>query len=211
MNPFNFPKAKHFRTKNPKNYKRYQTYKKILRIEFSGKCVYCCSPVTMRGGSASFGVDHYRPKSLFHSLVAEYSNLYYCCNSCNSNKNDYWPSEKLADAPYIPNPCDHVMFQHLRFEGAEVKSVTSDGEFTRELLDLNDPNIVEWREYVLRSIGRINDELLRNAKLHKKVVEKFRSGKLSKTDADEKIQYLMNSKALLERDLRYTCGIEWSP
>ena len=80
---FRYPKAKHIRRHRPtRTYKDYRTYKKYLRKEFSGQCVYCLLPDAPKG-QESFGVDHYRPVSLFAQLETSYDNLFYACNACN--------------------------------------------------------------------------------------------------------------------------------
>jgi hypothetical protein len=140
-----YPKARHERTQTPRQYKDYGSYKRFLRAEFFGKCIYCREPDSHRGRD-QFGADHYRPKVLFPELEVSYSNLFYCCNSCNSRKGNYWPAGDEADARFIPNPCAHVMFSHLKFKHGEVEARSDAGRFTVELLDLNDPEYVEYRE-----------------------------------------------------------------
>ncbi len=109
-------------------------------------------PDTLAGYS-TFGVDHYKPQKLFKNLATTYSNLYYCCNACNSSKNNHWPALGKEKDELIPNPCDHVMFEHLRFNNAEVEHKSKAGEFTKILLDLNDPVVVHLRKTMLATIG----------------------------------------------------------
>ena len=153
MSPFVFPKDKHVRTKTPvRQYKRYNTYKKYLREEFSRKCIYCCACDSMRG-TAAFAVEHYLPKTDFPNLTTDYLNLFYCCNTCNSFKGDWYPSPAdLKDGRFIPNPCDHVMFSHLRFKGPRIDSMSVAGQYTLRLLDLNEDEAVKYREFVLDNI-----------------------------------------------------------
>lgn len=183
MNPFVYPKTRHARRYAPKQYKRYQTYKRILRLEFLGKCVYCQMPSSMRG-YYSFGADHYRPKKHFPQLTVSYDNLYYCCSACNSNKGDYWPPAHLLATHFIPNPCDHVMFAHLRFNGAIVEEKSSAGAIAKEILDLNDPESVSYREFIIGTVELW--QLKRADLLHKvsKVDKLLRAGTMSTVDAD---------------------------
>ena len=110
--------------------------------------MYCRKPCTVAHG-VSFGIDHYRPQSKFPLDETSYANLYLCCGPCNSRKGDYWPqSPALERTQFVPNPCDHVMHQHLRFDGLQVVPRTEAGAFACEYLDLNDPAIVEFREFV---------------------------------------------------------------
>jgi len=149
MNPFSYPKTKLARSQTPPAYATYKRYKPFLRIEFDRQCVYCRMPDTTRENY--FGADHYRPKSLFPSLSAEYSNLYYCCNQCNARKGDYWEPHSRSNR-FVPNPCDHVMWNHLRFRGGTVEARTDTGRFAAELLDLNDPSVVQQREGTIHLI-----------------------------------------------------------
>lgn len=151
MNPFIYPKSRYIRRLTPRNYTAYTSYKPFLRDEFERKCVYCRMPDTMRGQD-NFGTDHYRPKKRFPHLATTYSNLFYCCNACNSRKGNYWPAAQDASSRFVPNPCDHEMFSHLRFKLATVEVRTAAGTFTQELLDLNDPETVNYREFVLEAI-----------------------------------------------------------
>jgi hypothetical protein len=99
----------------------------------------------MRGYEA-YGVDHYRPKKLFPHLATEYLNLFYACNRCNAFKGSFWPTPGLRSAKkFIPNPCEHRMFDHLRYKGAQVVAKTPAGAMTVELLDLNHDSAVDWR------------------------------------------------------------------
>lgn len=147
MTPYLYGKSRHVRSNNPGLLRKYSAYKPFLRKEFDSKCVYCRSPSTWANGD-TFGVDHYRPQSLFPHLGCEYSNLYYCCNRCNRFKGNFW----TEGVDFIPNPCDHVMFDHLRFEGPEVKHKTRAGAATVERLDLNDPEWLRFRADVLQLI-----------------------------------------------------------
>lgn len=154
MNPFLYPESQHLRTQIPGSFSNYRRYKPFLRTEFGRRCVYCRLPDGLKGEDA-FGVDHYRPVSRFPGLVCEYENLFYACNSCNSNKNDFWPSSlQWAEASFLPNPCDHRMAEHLRFEGSRVEPLTATGRFAIELLQLNDPVEIQARDFVLRLIDR---------------------------------------------------------
>ncbi|GEM_PF-1782397 len=159
---FHFPKYKHVRTQKPRAFRRYQTYQKFLRIEFSGVCVYCRTP-KMSNPSQIFSVDHYRPKSnpRFSSLSTEYSNLYYCCHSCNSRKSTYWPANEAKD-PWIVNPCDFAMADHLKLDGKTglIKHSTSDGDWTIELLQLNSESMEKYRRSTMTAVKALEAQRL---------------------------------------------------
>ncbi|MBI3915958.1 MAG: HNH endonuclease [Betaproteobacteria bacterium] len=155
--PFHYPKAKHRRTRTPPVYSDYRNYKPELRLEFSGQCVYCRAVDANR--QESFGVDHYRPKSIpkFRSLTTNYLNLFYACNRCNSYKRAFWPSpSEMKAGVFVPNPCDHVMWEHLRSrsDGA-VTTASKAGEFTSDLLLLNETEAVAYRRSLTTVLGTL--------------------------------------------------------
>lgn len=159
-NPFRYPKARHVRKETPPNYGRYQQFKPHLRKEFAGQCVYCRA--VDHGREDAFGVDHYRPKSnpLFKGLETEYLNLYYACNRCNRYKLAFWPTAtQLMEGRFIPNPCEHVMFDHLRYQRGEVVAHSRAGEHTIKRLDLNPEDAVMYRESQITHLARTASDL----------------------------------------------------
>jgi hypothetical protein len=146
-------------------------------------------PDSMKGAE-SFGADHYRPKTLFPKLEVVYSNLFYCCNPCNSRKRDYWPTEENINRKFIPNPCEHEMFRHLRFNLAEVEGRSLAGNFTSELLDLNDPEVVKYRETILHMIELALSKKRDFQKERDAVIYKVERGSLEKVDAEKKLNVI---------------------
>lgn len=147
MSLFLYPKSKHVRKLRPRVFKRYGSYKRYLQTEFARVCVYCRQPDSI-APNLNYGADHYRPKSVprFASLVCSYSNLYYCCGNCNSRKNDYWPFDETV-GPFVVNPCEYEMASHLRFDAVtgKIESRSTHGKHTEELLQLNDPTLVQYQ------------------------------------------------------------------
>jgi len=159
-NPFLYPQIRHRRKLSPPTFSTYRQYKPFLREEFNKQCVYCRALDRIKG-SESFGVDHYRPVKHYPSLALEYLNLYYACNRCNALKRDFWPTLRqfTVDKVFIPNPCEHVMFEHMRYKGGTVAAVSSAGEFTVERLDLNDPSAAEFREGLIRALLALDGQI----------------------------------------------------
>jgi len=159
LNPFHYSKAKHKRTRTPPLYSNYRQYKPELQIEFSAQCVYCRALDRLKGYE-SFGVDHYRPQKDFPHLVTEYLNLFYACNRCNNLKRRFWPNpQEERDGIFIPNPCEHLMFDHLRYIRGKVQAHSNAGVFTMERLDLNDPVGVDFREGFITMLAAMNSEM----------------------------------------------------
>ena len=162
MNPFIYPKNRHKRQLEPGPFGTYQRYKPFLKKEFSSQCVYCRLPDGLKGYD-SFGVDHYLPKSEFPELATVYSNLFYACNVCNRRKSDFWPTLRdKRERRIIVNPCDHIMFEHLKYNSVSVESRTPEGSWTKDTLDLNERRTVEYRELLS---GIINGYVKEKAKI----------------------------------------------
>ena len=152
---FAYPKSSHERTEAPPLYSNYRQFKPHLRAEFKGRCVYCRTPEGPRCAFDEYGVDHYRPKSLsqFKHLARVCSNLFYCCAACNRRKGPYWPTIDKEAKEFIPNPCDHVMFEHLTYRNGEVVAKTEAGRKACEVLDLNNGRFVTWRRGILDTLS----------------------------------------------------------
>src|SRR5262249_28260581 len=131
-------------------------YKPHLRVEFAGLCVYCRVSEKTRHAFDEYSVDHYRPKSIprFAHLECDYSNLYYCCPACNRRKGTYWPKAAKESSEFIPNPCDHEMFEHMAQRDGVVVAKTEAGTKACEVLRLNEDRFVRWRKAILRSIEK---------------------------------------------------------
>jgi hypothetical protein len=158
---FRYPKSKHVREQSPPDYEDYRKYKPFLQKEFNHTCIYCMLTDSLPKAD-NFGVEHYQPKKLFPQLSTIYSNLFYACNCCNRRKSDFWPSShQFALGQFIPNPCDHVMFDHLRYDGHIVKGHSDSGRFAVDLLDLNDEKSLEYRSNVLVLLKSLNDSITR--------------------------------------------------
>ena len=196
VTPFLYPKEKHVRKLTPKSYSNYKQYKSFLQEEFGRKCVYCRMPDTW--GPEGFGVDHYRPKKYFPELVTNYSNLYYCCNQCNSRKGSYWPESLKAMGRMIPNPCDHRMHAHLRYSRATVESKTKAGSFTKELLDLNAPDVVKRRELMLNLIQVCETTKMEFKSLEAAIKKKHACGAMSLPEAESAMNELDSSRKKMD-------------
>lgn len=183
---FQYPKSKHIRTLSPRKYKRYRSYKRTLQTEFSRVCVYCRQPDSS-APNLNFGIDHYRPKGIprFLNLICTYGNLYYCCGSCNSRKNDYWPTDEKTGL-FIVAPCERVMASHLRFNSTNgtIDSKTPEGQFTEELLQLNDATTVQYRLSTLRTISMYLSEIDKHESQAKAINRLRREGKILQAQFD---------------------------
>ena len=137
------------RRHGPRGYTTYQSYKPWLRDEHEFRCSYCLSRerwnLQLTTPSDGFGADHMKCQrdclKSSPALITDYSNLCYCCNSCNSRKDAATLSSDLVDRP---------LSQHLRVESTgEVSALTTAGAWLERLLRLNNPKRVEQRKTIL--------------------------------------------------------------
>ncbi|NUO63110.1 MAG: hypothetical protein HOQ30_12960 [Gemmatimonadaceae bacterium] len=155
---YSYARALHKRRPDPGPFSTYQKYKPFLKADFRRTCVYCRTPDDSKGNDA-FGVDHYLPKEYFKALKTSYTNLFYCCNTCNRRKGKYFPDDlDKREKRFVPNPCDHRMFEHLQFVGLEVKPKTVAGRHTVELLKLNDKEWLRHRRMTQAAIEHLQSE-----------------------------------------------------
>ena len=171
-------------TRNPPKriYKDYRSYRLSLRRDFKNRCAYCLTHEFFVGGAAGFEIDHYRPQKGLYArpdLEAEYSNLYWACRECNSNKSDGWPSleDETQGLCYI-DPCkpegDHE--KHWRFHrNGILESLTFAGEYTEEKLMLWRPFLQNRRQ---QQFSDQEEEQMISDKLKLKYVDAERHAEL---------------------------------
>ena len=201
MTPYLYPKVRHKRSEDPPLFSHYRLYKKTLQIEFKRKCVYCQQSDSAAPNEHSFGVDHYKPQSIFPASSLDYNNLFYCCNACNARKGNYWPAVADLAKRFIPNPCDYVMFDHLRFKGPEVEPRSEAGIFATERLDLNDPQTLQYREHVNFTIGIYEDRLSEATHLLEKLLAAIAIGKIHQSEVQQEKAELASDIANLKGGL----------
>jgi uncharacterized protein (TIGR02646 family) len=72
----------------------------LLRNMTAGHCSFCDAfPLE---GQSNEPIEHFRPKSVFPLLAYTWSNLYYCCEKCQSSKGEKWPDDVDVIAPDDP-------------------------------------------------------------------------------------------------------------
>lgn len=110
----------------------YKPYKSQLRIDFHNSCGYCGGDDFWLGGKRGFHIDHFKPKSLFADLEAEYSNLVYSCPFCNIAKSNDWNEQGYID------PCVDDFDNHLqRNEVGQIVPKSDIGNYMYDKLKLN--------------------------------------------------------------------------
>lgn len=117
--------------------------KKAIAAMSHRKCAYCETPINAERSAA---VEHFRPKSLFPSLVYDWANYFLGCGGCNGAKSDRWPAGGIC---YIrPDEGDPETLFLFREDG-RMEPVDAGGpaDFTIKDLELN-------REWLVRPRAR---------------------------------------------------------
>jgi hypothetical protein len=205
MNPFVYPKSEHIRREKPGALSPYPRYKPFLRREFERKCIYCRMPDSMKDIEL-YGVEHYRPKGRFPGLITSYSNLFYACNPCNRRKGEYWPTRGKGKTHFVPNPCDQQMYKHLRFNGPVVEVKSTAGQVARELLDLNDPEAVAYRKFILEAIETYSKKKTALENTRQQLTQLRAQGSVSVVDADAGLASLDHDLNIVTTNLARLAG-----
>ena len=138
--PFAYPTTFHFPTHGPAGYSDYRAYKPWLRDDFAFRCVYCLTRErwdASPSGHASFGADHVEAQSTAPTLITNYRNLVYACNSCNSAKRN----RRLGI-----DPRTDAMARLLGVDAEGiVHALAPQAELMIEVFDLNEPGRISLR------------------------------------------------------------------
>ena len=140
-----------------RTYRDYTEYRALLRQDFRYRCAYCLTHEYFLGGEAGCCIDHHHPINGPHArpdLIADYSNLYWCCRECNENKSDIWPSpQEMEQGIRFLDPClpedDHDLHWHVLPDGV-LTPLTQAGEYTIEHLKLWRPQLQHLRAQIYR-------------------------------------------------------------
>lgn len=198
MTPFIFDKIRHKRTQNPPIYIDYHKYKPHLCIEFNAQCIYCREPDFFKGYN-EFGVEHYNPDKKYK---LDYSNLFYSCNNCNRLKRKFWPDiEQTKKLIFIPNPCDHIMFEHMQFVNEEILSKTNAGKYAIELLKLNSSERIKFRATINYNIKKLIDLYYEYQKALQKIESKLKLFDKMSIFTKFKVKSLIKEKRNTEEEI----------
>src|SRR5665213_370456 len=122
-----------------------------LRNETFQKCAYCEGIIY----DVSYGhVEHMRPRAHRPDLVVTWSNLTMSCQTCNTNKGDYYD-----EAAPIGNPYEHVIEDHILFRRPMIacKPGSTLGERTITKLDLRRGALFVERAKRVEALHRLID------------------------------------------------------
>ncbi|WP_395375109.1 HNH endonuclease [Marinicella sp. W31] len=150
----------------PSSVPSYRDYKLSLRKEADAKCVYCATHENSLGGSDSFHVEHYKPKSnpRFTRLEKDYYNLFYACAICNRFKSNDWPNDPASDLSIASYPDPNATNYNDIFEVDEKGFLGSKfiaSKYMIEKMVLNRPQLINLRreEIIKERITLVKDKL----------------------------------------------------
>lgn len=133
-------------------YSEYRRYRDgYLRPDFRYRCAYCLTHefYFLQGDGGE--IDHFRPiharEHDFSNLKNEYSNLYWTCGQCNSEKGNLWPTQaEYAEGFRFLDPCfeDHDAHWETHTNGT-LTAKTNTGRFTIQFIRLNRQRLIELR------------------------------------------------------------------
>lgn len=144
---FDYPKQRESRRHGPDGYSDYESFRDWLRDEFCFRCIYCLKRETWGRVTGDFELDHFEPQSIYPEKALSYENLVYACRTCNS----------IKSAAAFADPLQTLHSSNLRcdFDGCLVPS-SKDACRLIEILDLNSPQAIEWRQMWLRIVSMAN-------------------------------------------------------
>ena len=149
----------------------YRAYRDpYLRPDFQFRCAYCLTHefYFLQGDGGE--IDHFRPLGAkdhdFSHLKNEYSNLYWTCGQCNSEKGSLWPSDaESAEGFRFLDPCaeDHDDHWTTHADGT-VTAKTNTGRFTIRFIRLDRPRLNDLRRFLhvyQQKVAALESELAR--------------------------------------------------
>lgn len=95
------------------------------------------------------------------------------------------------------------MFDHLRFKGYKVEHHSINGEFSVETLDLNDPEMVMYREYLTESVKALQEKLSTALSLKTKLENILKNDPSKRAQAEKALDKLNKDIAGQERAIHY--------
>lgn len=150
------------RRKTPPTCKQYREYKSILREDFHQRCGYCGDHDFFR--DTFYEIDHFVPKDLDKSRIADYTNLVYSCRICNNTKRAQWPTGNITkpNDGYVGwiDPCDaQYAEQFERIADGSIMAKTRLGTWMWKSLALGNPvHRIKWKLEQLRNeLSKMDD------------------------------------------------------
>ncbi|HVW63471.1 MAG TPA: hypothetical protein VHB01_00530 [Nitrosospira sp.] len=101
------------------------------------------------------------------------------------------------------------MASHLRYNAETIDAKTTQGAFTRDLLDLNDPKLVQQRKLMIKMIQICQANLEESKQMKKVINRKLKKGTISASHAEKQIVRLEGLVAEMEETLKQLIGTQF--
>jgi len=98
------------------------------------------------------------------------------------------------------------MFDNLRYSGAVVDAKTRAGEMAVQILDLNDPEAVGYREFVIDSVDIAEEKKSRLLKQQSTVEQRLKKGSISQAVATAATSEIAAELTKVEKILKRLSG-----
>jgi len=118
-----------------------------VRERANERCEYCRKPEIFT--SRSYHADHIIPER--HGGTTSLHNLAWACFDCNVNKAGDISSYDKITGELVPfyNPRTQSWDEHFELESTMIKGKTAVGRVTVSLLNINHPDHVATRHYII--------------------------------------------------------------
>lgn len=124
-----------------------ETLRQLVRDRAGNRCEYCGLPADFT--DAPFQVDHIIAEK--HHGPTNAANLSWSCLYCNSFKGPNiagWSEEEQAVVRLF-HPRQDEWYEHFAWDGPRLLGLTSVGRVTIDVLNINEPEAVEFRRLLL--------------------------------------------------------------
>ena len=174
-----------FRRKNVVSKSDYKDYLQELKEDFRGICGYCGKSEQVTKNA--FEIDHFTPRAIAPELEKKYSNLVYCCYTCNRKKSSKWPTNDK-------NICN---------DGKKGFVDPASTEYDKHLIRLEDGTIegvTELGKYMCNSVFKFQMRPMKEIWICTKIYEKQKKleEKISQMTLEDGKEYIKLNKELKE-------------
>lgn len=174
--------------------REYKKYEEELREDFCGVCGYCGKSeiVTQKG----FEIDHFVPQDVDPTRRNDYSNLVYCCFTCNRKKSNKWPTNDPAksndDREGLVDPTSEEYDLHLERDGnGSIIPISELGKYMSEKVFLfhKRPTSTVWKAM---EICRLKNQLAK--RIEYLSAEEYREYITVDQELNKLLEYLFKSR-----------------
>lgn len=157
--------------------KNYRNYSESLAEDFKFICGYCGKSIHI--AKKGFEIDHFVPISTDESRECDYTNLIFCCFTCNRKKGKKWPTENKAlchdGKRGFVDPTTNEYDVHLgRNNHGAIEHYTSVGSYMYDVFKFGlRPTDLVWKSMELVKRKEELYSIKRTSKLSKEEMELF--------------------------------------